>query len=560
MNIATPIEQKEVNSKWVFLALWIVVFLIYIPEGQSGWVIDAAGWIHDMKVNTFWNFLNRTQSNSQSFYQLFALHYFVFYKLWGLNPWMWSLLYITVQAANAFFLFLLCRNLFKDSAIKHGQLIALSGAAIFCACPHISEVVIWKACSHYLQGLLFILIILLWTQKYLHSQQNKYIWYSAIVFFLSAFGLEIFYLIPFFVLGLILFYRSALGVDKQILAKSIKYFILPQLLILCAYVVAIYLTYKFFRPHKTEITENLASYLAKPVKYLFHILFLGRYFSMEMKNRVYSLCQQIPTLVDFYPILTGLFLYGFAKFKQINIHFKLILLLLFWGMLSLFFVTPLSFPGAELLVFYDRYTYFSCGFLFMLLALLAAWLAPNKYVLIGLFCVYVDFNLFFTIKVNTYWIDSDQVIRKLLKTLPEPSGKTVLLLNIPENMNGVPMVGAQPDGIFKALKEVYTDTLVPGKIYDVASYNMVADYNGAHVTVINDSVIQVGLNHMGTWWWYEGHGAVNYETPDYKVDFKTKGLLYELTLKHPADNYMLLYSVGEKWKETDMSLKNKQQD
>ncbi len=127
-------------------------------------------------------------------------------------------------------------------------------------------------------------------------------------------------------------------------------------------------------------------------------------------------------------------------------------------------------------------------------------------------------------------------------------------------MNGAPMIGAQPEGIFKGMMEVYSGKIIPNNIYDVASYNMVADYNGAHITVKNDSVITVVLNHPGTWWWYEGHGAKSYETPDYKVDFKTVGQRYDLTLRHPASQYLLLYSVGDVWKTVDMNSKNVQQD
>ena len=110
------------------------------------------------------------------------------------------------------------------------------------------------------------------------------------------------------------------------------------------------------------------------------------------------------------------------------------------------------------------------------------------------------------------------------------------------------------------MREIYTDSIPPNEIYDVASYNMVATYDGAHIKVINDSVIHVLLNHPGTWWWYEGHGAKSYETPDYKVTMNNVGQWYTLTLKHPADKYLLLYSVGDKWKTVDMSKKNVQQD
>ena len=118
------------------------------------------------------------------------------------------------------------------------------------------------------------------------------------------------------------------------------------------------------------------------------------------------------------------------------------------------------------------------------------------------------------------------------------------------------MIGAQPDGEYKALREVYTGIVDKNTIYDAASYNMVRDHDGAHVTVSNDSVIHVTLNQWGTWWWYEGHGAKSYENKDYKINMIDPGHWYELTLKRPASQYLLLYEIGDQWKVVDMGKRN----
>ena len=78
--------------------------------------------------------------------------------------------------------------------------------------------------------------------------------------------------------------------------------------------------------------------------------------------------------------------------------------------------------------------------------------------------------------------------------------------------------------------------------------------------VLNDSMVRVSLNHGGNWWWYEGHGAQSYETDDYKVSMGKVGYFYDLTLKHPASGYLMLYSVGDKWKKVDWDKKNVRQD
>jgi hypothetical protein len=183
----------------------------------------------------------------------------------------------------------------------------------------------------------------------------------------------------------------------------------------------------------------------------------------------------------------------------------------------------------------------------------------NKYIAITLLGIYALLNLWFTIKVNLYWKHSAYIINRLLHDLPAPGNKTIVLLNLPENMNGVPMIGAEPEGEYKSLREIFVDNNTPNKIYDASSYNMTTMEDGAHVMVINDSVIHVTLNQWGTWWWYDGHGGRSYENGDYKLNMVDAGHWYELTLKHPADQYLLLYEAGSLWKPVDINKKDQDQ-
>jgi hypothetical protein len=550
-------ERKNV---WLFLAFWLLTFVLYFPAARAGWVIDGVGFLYNIRHQSFLDFINRTNSSDQSFYQLFTLHYYLFYKLWDFNVWLWSLLYITVQTTNLYLLFTVCRNIFFDSGVKKYILVPLCGVLLFAISPHISEIIICRAYFHYLLSFMFILVIIEQVRKYQHEQRSAYLWWAAGIFALSTITLEIFYLIPFFVLSLALYYRYALGYDKKIFYKTLLYILLPQLLLFGIYFVALLVTFKHFKPHKIELNQSATDYLSKLPKYIFHIIFLGRYFSIAVKEKVYTICESWATIIIVYGLVATTFVLAFRRIKKLPNDRKPAYLLFTWAVFTLLFLLPLAFPGPELLVFYDRYTYFADAFIYVLLALVISRLVANKYVAILLFCIYVDINLYFTIEVNTSWIESNVINTNLLRNLPTAGDKTVLLLNIPENMNGAPMIGSSPEGAFKMMREVYSDTAVQNTICDVASYNMTTDYNGAHVTVVNDSVIQVALNHGGSWWWYDGHGAVSYETSDYKADFKTVGMRYDLTLKRRAGNYLILFSVGDKWKTVDMTLKNKQQD
>jgi hypothetical protein len=551
-------QQAGIKNIWIFAGLWLLTFLLYVPTIKAGWVIDGVGFLYNLRHQGFWEFINRTHSQDPSFYQLFTLQYYIGYKLWGLNFWMWGLLYITAQAINAYLLYAVGRNVFTDSGLKHLWWVPLCGVLLFAICPHISEVVVCKAYYHYLQSFMFILLIMLWVQKYQHRQKAAYIWGSLLLFMLAAVTLEIFYLVPFFVLTLALYYRFALGYNPAIFRKTVLYFFVPQILLLCVYFAAIFATFGMLHPHKISINQSAIDYLSKPLKYIFDIVFLGRYFPVESKKTVYDMCQSETVLFIGYGMAAVFIVYWVAIYKKMTNVDKALLLFLVWAAGAIAFVTPLPFPDAALLVFYDRYTYFADGFIYILLAL-ALLHFTNKYIAIIFLVLYAGANLYFTIELNTYWKHSAYVNSRLLNDLPDAGGKTIILLDIPENLNGIPMIGAQPDGEYKAMREVYRNAADKNTIYDAASYNMATGRDGAHVTVVNDSMIHVTLNQWGAWWWYEGHGARSYETKDYKLNMVDAGHWYELTLKHPATRYLLLYEMGDQWKIVDMGKRNVEQ-
>ena len=547
--------QKNLH---VFGLLWLITAILYIPTAKAGWVIDAIGWIYDMKHHDFLDFINRVQSTSESFYQLFAIHYYICYKLWGMNMLMWSLFYLTVHAVNATLLFMLCRNIFRDSGLQKSASIALCGALLYVVCPHVSEVIVWKACFHYLMGFTFILLSLLMIQKYQNRQQSKYIWTALFVFCLSAFGLEIFYLTPFLGLMLALFYRFGLGYTKDVFRKTLTRFFIPQLLLFGLYFIGLFAYYKFLRPHGTVTSNPVTVYLSKPPKYVFHILLLGRYFPMYVKGGVYAFCESVKGLILFYSIVVAIVVYTLARFKKIDNYSKVIFLLFVWVMMFIAFLMGVGFPSnLNLYVFYDRYTYFADGFVYTMMAMIIARYV-NKYVAIPIFILYATVNIYFTVKLNVYWKHSAYIDNRLLRDVPDAGDKTIILLNIPENMNGIAMIGAQPEGEFKAVHDLLVGPTIKNTIYDGASYNMLTDKDGAHVNVINDSTVLVTLNQWGTWWWYGGFGAYNYQTPDYTANFDM-GHTYKLTLKHPSDRYLLLYEVGPNWKIVNMKKKNADQ-
>ena len=545
------------GNKAVFGFLWLLTFVLYLPAAKAGWVIDAAGWLYNIRHLGFLDYINNAQSGIPSLYQFTQFTTWIFYKLFNANPYAWHLLMVTMHAVNAFLVFIICRRLFYLSGIRQATNIALAGVVLYTICPHISEVIVWEASYHYLQGFMIILFVLLWVQHFHEQQLVKYAWWAGIIYLLSTYSLEIFYLTPWFVLALAAYYRLGLQYDKAIFRKVIRLFFIPQVIMFGLHLLVLRIVYGHFAHIAENVIQPVSSYFCKPPKYVFNILFLGRYFPNDIRQKVYGICESLSGMLAFYIVVLAVCYYLVSRFSIMGAKGKAGVLLFTWMVISIVILMPLGFPQI-LLMFYDRYTYLLDAFTYMLLALLVSNISV-RFVQVLLFSGYGFANLFFTIKLNLYWKYSTYIDNRLLRELPDAGKKTVILLSMPENMNGIAMIGAQPDGEYKAMHELFIGTPLPGKVYDAASFNMVSRYDGANVKVLNDSTLQVTLNQWGTWWWYEGHGGKSYETSDYRLDMKDVGHWYEITLKKPSEQYLLLFSVGDKWKTVDMSKRNEAQ-
>ena len=539
------------SNKVVFGFLWVVAFFLYLPTLKAGWVIDASGWLYCVKHQTFWDYINRTQSQVASLYQFTQFITYLFYKVWGGSLIAYFLLYVTMHSINGLLLYLVTKGVFVDSGyeIQRAKRIAIIGTILFIICPHVSEVLVWKACYHYLQGFLFLMLSTYWCQKYQHTSNNKLAVYSALIFLCSAFSLEIFYLAPLFLLSIVFYYRFGLGYNKQVFRNTIIRFILPQVLILVIYGLVFHMVYAGQKPHVYNLfSQPISAYVSKPLKYIFHIFLLGRYFDNKIRFSVYGFCSNTYVLVAFYTI----FFFGliwYVKGLKHKTNASLAGLLLFvWICLTIAILMPLPFGDTPLLIFYDRYAYFAVGFIYVFLFYLLEKFFIKQLAL-ALFIAFGAVNLNYTIKINTYWKHSAFIDDRLFRELPPLGNKIVLLLNVPENLQGVPMIGAQPEGEYKILRELFIDSSVKNQIYDVLSYNLTSLHDGVNIDIDNDSTLCVSFNQYGNWWWYEGHGASAYETPEYKVTFVSNNSAYRLTLKHPKEKYIVLYETDGMWRE-----------
>ncbi len=550
--------QSLIKSEWrVFALFWLITFVLYLPAAKAGMVGDFFGWLLTIRTASFSDYVNRP--DSLSLYQFTQLVTYAYYKMFGANPWAWHLLNVTLHALNCLLLFSLMRRLFEDSHIKEAVNIALGAILLYCFAPHNSEVIVHEPCFHYLLAFLVFLLILRWVQQFHHTQKNKYIWMAVLLYFPSTYALELFYLTPWFVLTLAIYYRVVLAYDKAIFRKVLLWFFVPQLVLFGLYEVALSTIIHMHVAHvNIHLAKNGFAYLTKPPQYLFHMLFLGRYFPLDFRRQVYAFCETAIGLVIFYSLVAAILLLFVTRMRWAGIKAKVAILLFLWTLFTLAIVVPLDFPQLQLVLF-DRYTYFMLPFMYAMMLLLLS-IIPNRKIAAFIFVGYACVNIYLTVKTNYYWKRSAYIVNRLVKEVPDPGNKTLILLNLPENMNGMLMIGSQPTSVWKLAHNLFSDHKINTTVYDVASYNMVSPGDGAHVKVLNDSTLTVTLNQWGTWWWYRYRGAVSYENDDYRLEMKDVGHWYQLTLKHPASEYMLLYQKADMWRVVDWNKKDEDQD
>jgi hypothetical protein len=558
-NTLTSISGKIQKQPIVlFACFWLLTFIVYLPAVKAGWVMDASWLVYYYRHQTFLEFINRVHSPTPSLYQFTQIVIYLFFKVFDTNVYMWHLVHVTLHAINSYLLYIICNRVLKASGVEKHHQIVLSGLILYIICPHISEVIVWEASYHYVQGFCLILLSMYLVQKYHYNQRAKYAWISGVLYFFATYSLEVFYLTPWFILSIAIFYRFALNYSKETFRKALLYFFLPSLLMFLMHLAVLSAVFAHFAHLPDSVIQPVSSYLCKPPKFIFHILFMGRYFPRDAQKMVYDLCESHWFQILFYGG-TILCVAGTYKIrKRLSPKWKPGMLLFTWIVLSIIIITPLTFPMSGMLMFYDRYLYLLSAFVFLLVAMLLS-NVRNSYLRTLILVTIGIIQYKFTYEVNLYWKHSAYINNRLLSELPPLEDKTVLLLNIPENMHGIGMIGAQPEGEFKRMEATFKGHILPNKIHDVASYNMVTRNDGAHITVINDSMVRVTLNQWGTWWWYEGQGGHSYETEDYKVNMVDVGHMYDLTLKHPASTYKLLYSHGDRWEVADMSKINEDQ-
>lgn len=543
------------SSRGLWIIFWVAVTLLYLPAWKGGFQQDFQGWLQIYQELPFWKILNRQFAAVNSFYHLTQLELYVLTWLFDVRPLPWFLLFTALHALNGTMLYRLCRKVMEDFGLAHAGWIAMGGTLLGLFNPAMTEVVLWKACFHYLVGLQAILWMLLWARKYLLTGRAAYAWRSAILFAALTFTLEIWYTIPWLILTMaVAYYRSGL-VQKAALRRTLTGMFLPQIVMFLAHLVAYRIVYGIWLAHTSSVTPENNTLLkmgGRIWSYEFVLLFQGRFFPREFRLGVFEYLGGNAGGAIAIAAIAGFAVLAYVRFPRWGARSRVAALLVGWSLISLIIVLRYA-PPEILLVSNDRYLYFTAFFQYMLVAVGFAallrhrprWRTPA---LAALLLVLTGFTAVLVMHwrhaTKTFWAVQDKFVWK--------DAPLVLLLNMPCNYNGIGIINSGPPSDLPDHLRVFHKGQPRGKVYDVSGYNMQHPWDGAHVTVIDSTHLKVTLNQWGSWWWYRGFGATDYSNEYYDLHFTDPSHEYILTLKQIVPGMVILYQQGLEWRVVNM--------
>lgn len=541
----------------VFAFFWAVLFLLYLPAAQAGWVSDTLGWLQAVRTQSFTDFVSRKGFSVPSFYQLTQAITWLLYQIFGINRWAWHLLQLSLHALNATLLFTLLRGLLLDSGLRRAQIMAFVAATLFCTSPYVSETIVWEAAYHFSQGVLLLLVQLHLLRRFLHHGKIGITVLALALYALSLFSLELFYLVPFLNAALCFYYSRGLNWQATSVRAAVFKIVIPQGLLLLFYFMGI----RWLAGATTGRLGDdwmklpLTYYLVKPPEYLFHLLG-GRFLPQGWRKAVYGICSSYAGAGIFYVSVAALTCYVILRFRHMGRAAQVASFLFFWLLISTVLMSALWFPE-RLLIVGDRYLYALLPPFLALLTLGIDKLFKKPGMSQAMFLCLLLAQMLFVLGLNRTWRESNLLTERLEKGLPDAPDRITILLNNPASLRGALMIGAGQDGEAKLMHTLFYGPMV-GKVHDAPAQNLLCSTDSTSIRPLDSQTIKVSLTHPGAFWQYGTDVARSFATDDFSIDVIDPDCCYILHLSKAIDKYQLLYQQNGIWHEFHMSVTSAQ--
>jgi hypothetical protein len=560
INGQALLDVLEKKPLIALLLLWFPVAVLYFPAYEAGMVTDFTDTLWLFKTQSFAQFIWREGIGHESLYLFTQVLLYLLITIFSKSTVGWSLLFTVLHSVTGLLLLRFLSKLFGLMGVPKSFGYALFGVTIWLLSPVQAEVLIWKATFHYFLALILMFGSLIALVDYISRGRSRDIAIAIGLFVPAMFSLELFYLTPFYALLICVLSRFAGNVPNKQVASAIWKICLPLLLLWVGHLLLYHGIYGKWIAHlevDKSMVLNPSISLPKLEKYLLYILCFYFFLPPEQRQSINTLAEQpaaMMALVALVAIVALITVFLFQKMKPLA---KSAVTVFWMGLGASILILPMWFNDL-MMTFNDRYYYLLSAFIYTVLAigisslpgLYTKWVAGITYLLFA-----IGGTAYITLRAS----EGAELYWTLVRRVPQEHNGPILFLNLPENYSGLTMfVSGEPSNI-KINQYVYRDDRLPRKMYDVAGYNMLHTWDGAHVTVIDSLTLKVTLNQWGTWWWYGTLGASSYENDLYKLEMTDPGHEYLLHLKHHPANLMALYQQGQNWREVDWSKPGKEQ-
>jgi hypothetical protein len=233
------------RAKWTFqLVIVILIIIVYSPvvrldfaySSDDHWMLlnNSNVWSSNITGDLF------LKIHYGQYSPLNTLYYRLVYKIFGLNPFPFYFLNISLHYINTILLYQFSIEIFRIIPYRHCKIIAQVSAIFFAIHPINIESVAWISCSKILLSSLCTFLSLILYLKYLRTSRVIYVFFTFLCA-IVAFGfkeqamvvllmylvlyfmidkkykdlISPFHLTPFFLLSILEFYWSAIAL-KQI--------------------------------------------------------------------------------------------------------------------------------------------------------------------------------------------------------------------------------------------------------------------------------------------------------------------------------------------------------
>jgi hypothetical protein len=541
-------------NKYPFIVFYALAASIYWYAAEAGFYDDFAEFV---KLHDRTSLVEFILSPVKSLYLGVNFFHYIFITLFRFNPILWYLLFTGLHAAAATLLYRFLGRWFTLMKWPNQRYITLGSTLLFLLSPLVTEVLIWRACSHYITTTICIFSILIWLLRYFETHRSRYPILIAAVFYLSTFLLEYFYLIPVYITIITVAAFWAGNIERKMALHTALKILLPICVLFLVYFITLKLKINATLARvdsggASHITPGFA--LDRFSKYTIRVYLFDYFMPNDWRGKIEAgTATRISTLIVglLFALVAAI---GAWRYKRLAPKWKIVLTLFALSYASCIVLLPMWYYNAFAFEGH-RYYYLPSIFFYTLLCSVIAAIFKNARwakVFIGL---YLILNLAGLLKIVSNAGTAGRITNELLDNFKWQSGDTVVLLNLPQHFNGVNMIQAHTPSNFHDYLRLMRNDTVSGVIYDVAGHHYLSKSDGIHLIVEDSTTIKVMLNQYGIWWWVGSYGAAPYENEMYKFTPMDNAFYYRLQLKRkPGPRTRILFQKENQWHSVNMSM------